>query len=184
MDQDLFSKIQGNDEKAFEQLFKQYYTPLTRYAYTLLRDPDASEEVVQEVFLKIWINRNKIEIKSTVAAYLLRAIKNQSLNHLNKKKRVSIIPLEHIPAEDISYESLEKESEIPDPVELKQKLMLAIESLPMQCRKIFELSRFEKKKYKEIAEELYSHHVHSMIQFLQGFTIIHHHKPQIIVRRI
>jgi RNA polymerase sigma-70 factor (ECF subfamily) len=153
MDNELFLKIQANDEKAFEQLFKKYYTPLCRYAYTLLQDRIASEEVVQEVFFRIWLTRNKIQIRNTVAAYLLRAVKNQSLNQLAKKARSGTVSLETLPLADISYDPYEEEDQ-PDTDELQQKLVTALESLPVQCRKIFELSRFEKKKYKEIAKEL------------------------------
>ncbi len=153
MDNELFLKIQANDEKAFEQLFKQYYTPLCRYAYTLLHDKIASEEVVQEVFFRIWLTRNKIQIRNTVASYLLRAVKNQSLNQLIKKARLGTVSLETLSSADTYYDPYEEEDQ-PDADELQQKLIIAIESLPVQCRKIFELSRFEKKKYKEIAKEL------------------------------
>ena len=153
MDNELFSKIQGNDERAFEQLFKRYYTPLCRYAYTLLEEKTASEEVVQEVFYRIWLTRSKIEIRNTVASYLLRAVKNQSINYINKRSRSGTVSLDALPYKDLQYDPYE-EVDQPDADALKQQLIEAIESLPAQCRKIFELSRFEKKKYKEIAKEL------------------------------
>ena len=154
MDNDLFRKVQQDDEKAFEHLFRLHYTPLCRYAYTLLASKEESEEVVQEIFVKIWLNRKKIEIRHTFASYILRAVKNESLNHLNKNARSVVVSINNLSKEEVYHIASE---DLPDTAEaeiMQQKLIMAIGLLPSKCRRIFELSRFEKKKYKEIAEEL------------------------------
>ena len=141
------------DEKTFEQLFSFYYTPLRNYAYSLLHDKDLSKEIVQRVFVNVWTIRNKIEIRNQVAAYLLRAVKNQSLNYLNERTRSLMVPIEGLSVDSVYHDPFEEEVG-PDREDLKERIILGIEALPVQCRKIFVLSRFEKKKYREIAVEL------------------------------
>lgn len=138
------------DEAVFEQLFRQYHTSLCRYAFSVLKDTAASEEVVQDVFLKIWEKRNELEITVSVKSYLYRAVHNSCLNRIDKKKRevrMDEVPLKVVhhaspPADDMQSRELEK------------AIADAMQQLPEQCRKVFELSRFGDMKYREIADTL------------------------------
>jgi len=74
--------IKIETKKDFEDLFNAHYSNLCAYANNFLKDVDASEEVVQEVLFKLWANRDKIIITSTVQSYLFRSVRNASLNVL------------------------------------------------------------------------------------------------------
>ncbi len=81
----LMSIRQGN-EQVFEQLFRQYYASLCRYADSIVKDLDDAEEVVQTVFVTIWEKRLDIEINLSLKSYLYRAVHNHCLNRLKHNK--------------------------------------------------------------------------------------------------
>jgi len=135
----------------FETLFNDHYSRLCSYAYNFLKEEEGSEEVVQEVFFKLWINRTDIQIQSSMESYLYRSVRNASLNlikHINIREKYK----EHNQKEIEYAENLDS-----DPMnasELEFKIRASIDMLPEQRRKIFMLSRYESLKYKEIAEQL------------------------------
>lgn len=98
----LFEQIQQDNQQALEVLFKKYYTSLCLFAKTFLKRSDLSEEVVADVFFKLWENRKKIQINSHLKAYLYIAIKNESLNVLNKKE----FNFEDIDLQEISHSEI------------------------------------------------------------------------------
>ncbi|WP_316804431.1 RNA polymerase sigma-70 factor [Pedobacter nototheniae] len=138
------------DDAAFEQLFKTHYKALHVYAQVILKDEDIAEEIVQGMFLKFWEKRESLKIQS-VKAYLYRCVYNDCLNYIRQEKTkfkyqeftIHTMNTEHEPA------SLKVEL-----TELQQKLKQALNDLPEQCRTIFQMSRFEELKYREIAEQL------------------------------
>jgi RNA polymerase sigma-70 factor (ECF subfamily) len=146
-----FDPIRKGDRKAFEQVFRAYYAALVRFALEILKDQDAAEDRVQEVFVKLWERREKIEIQTSLKAYLYMAVKNHCLNKLKTEARTQ-------------WMDDEQESEIHSGLaatdaRVQTKLMAshidqAIEMLPPRCALIFKMSRFEEKSYKEIAEAL------------------------------
>ncbi|MDM8158340.1 RNA polymerase sigma-70 factor [Labilibaculum sp. K2S] len=135
----------------FEALFNAHYSRLCAYAYNFLKEQEGSEEVVQEVFFKLWIHRHDIHIENSIESYLYRAVRNTSLNlikHINIREKYK----EHNQQEIEYSERLEN-----DPMnasELELKIRSSIDLLPEQRRKIFILSRYEQLKYKEIADKL------------------------------
>jgi RNA polymerase sigma-70 factor, ECF subfamily len=139
------------DITEFEKLFKTEYSKLCSYANLFLNDPDAAEDVVQEVFFKLWKNREELTIQTTVKSYLFRAVRNGCMNvidHLSIRDAYKLVNEEDI-----------KESEantIDEAIvsELEQKIRESIDLLPSERRKIFILSRFEGLKYREIADQL------------------------------
>src|SRR3954467_2601018 len=74
------------DSAAFEHVFKEHFKNLHAYANTIVRDDAAAEEIVQNVFYKLWEKRKKINIEQSLAAYLYRSVYNESLNHLKHAK--------------------------------------------------------------------------------------------------
>ena len=80
-------KIQKGDIKAFEQLFRKYYEKLCLWAYQYLHDRDSSEEVVQELFYNIWLNRESIEFRISVKSYLYKSVSNNCKMVLRQHKR-------------------------------------------------------------------------------------------------
>lgn len=135
----------------FEALFNVHYSRLCAYAYNFLKEQEGSEEVTQEVFFKLWINRHNIRIESSMESYLYRAVRNASLNLI---KHISIREkYKEYNQQEIEY-SEHLESDPVNASELELKIRNSIDRLPEQRRKIFILSRYEQLKYKEIAAKL------------------------------
>lgn len=148
----LALKIKHGDEQAFELLYRKFYARLCAFSNKFLNDPEIAREVVQEVFIKIWENREDIDPDDSLKSYLFKIAQNMSLNILRKRKTESgyaeIYRLVYIEKSEPSVlESLMTK-------ELEENILKSISRLPLQCRKIFELSRTEGLKYKEIAETL------------------------------
>jgi len=112
---------------------------------------EEAKEIVQGLFLKIWIKRNELDINTSVKSYLYRAVQNYALNHLHqqKVKQKYIINKAHFPNQSSENGQLKMEEE-----ELKILIKSAVLKLPDKRRKIFELSRYENMKYTQIAEHL------------------------------
>lgn len=147
LDTKLINKIKTGDSSAFEFLFNKYYSPLCLLAAKTLHDLDSAREVVQNLFVYIWENRENINIQHSVKSYLVTSVRFNCYRY--EKKQSIMLPIESV-LEDVAdelYDSLELE-------ELHQQLLSAIEELPCQCQRIFRMSRFEEMKYSEIAEKL------------------------------
>lgn len=150
-DKGLVHLLGQRDEKAFEQVFKQHYRALHAYAFTLLKDDAAAEEMVQNVFCKLWERTDGLQINGPIGAYLYRAVHNESLNYLKHLK----VRSEH--SLRVSYQMDgrgESASRTLRAKELEEKLRAALNELPEGCRTVFQLSRFEDLKYSQIAEVL------------------------------
>ena len=139
------------DETAFEQVFKTHFKRLHAYAFTILRDEEEAEEMVQQVFFKLWERNENLSLTGSVSAYLYRAVHNESLNYIKHQKVRSDHKLH------VAY-SMKNEVEHPAKKviagELEKKIHAALNELPEQCRTIFQMSRFDELKYREIAEKL------------------------------
>lgn len=152
LEQELHS-LRKTDPKLFmEMLFKQYYGLLCRSAVRFTKDSDAAEDLVQEVFCKIWQNHEVLEIKTSYKAYLVRSVTNQALNYLEKQKR--LVLLDNTTSLENNF-SANSTQELMDGADMAERVAKALEALPPQCRLIFEMSRFEELTYKEIAETLH-----------------------------
>jgi len=131
----------------FEIIYKQYFSMLVGFAFQYVEDSDNSEDIVQEVFSKVWNQSESLDIRTNIKSYLFGAVRNACLNHLRHQK-VKQAHEQETPHEVIGQANfLEMD-------ELQEKLEQALSQLPEKRRQIFELSRFEGKKYHEIADEL------------------------------
>ena len=81
-DRELLERIQAGDEGAYDSVFRTWYPALVRVASSLLHEVDAAEEVAQEVMLELWRRRHLLDADVSLRAYLLRSVRNRSLNHL------------------------------------------------------------------------------------------------------
>ncbi len=147
----IVTLLAKRDEKIFEQVFKTHFKNLHAYAFTILKDEMVAEELVQNVFYKIWERPKKLSINGSIAAYLYRAVHNESLNHLKHLKVRSKYQLHAVHQMKNESDSASKKILFK---ELESKLYRALQELPEQCRTIFQLSRFEELKYREIADRL------------------------------
>ena len=140
-----------SDISDFERLFKSLYSRLCSYANLFLNDPDAAEDVVQEVFFKLWKNRNELSIHTTIKSYLFRAVRNGCMNvidHISVREAYKIVNEEDMKS---SEGNMVNETIVS---ELEQRIRETIDQLPAERRKIFIMSRFDGLKYREIADQL------------------------------
>ena len=143
--------LSEGDITHFEMLFRTYYQPLCRYAYTFLQDKEDAEEIVQSTFLLVWEKRESLAIRTSVKPYLYAMVRNACLNVLKHNKIKERHAGEELAMADKGHDAV---MHTVSSNELEHRIRLAMEELPDQCRVVFKLSRFEELKYSEIAEEL------------------------------
>jgi RNA polymerase sigma-70 factor, ECF subfamily len=148
----LFKKVVTGDYKAFEEIFHHLYNSLCNYALKYVKDTTIAEEVVSDVFFKLWKNKSQINILSSFQHYIFRAVKNQSLDYLKNKNN------QNLSIHEINFYVYDSYAESPEEEmsnqELDNKIERAIQTLPQQCKNIFVMSREQGLKYREIAEKL------------------------------
>lgn len=143
---------QGN-EQSLAALYKLFSKRLIHFARVVTRSGDVAEEVVEDVFVKLWSNRHTIMEIDNLTVYLYVAVKNRSLNSISQKARELI----QAPFDDLDIEVGDMAA---DPYnllvtsEMMQKMQQAVESLPPRCKMIFKLVREDGLKYKEVADIL------------------------------
>lgn len=145
------SELQNGNHKQFELFFEGNYARLCNFAYSTLRDMDKAEDVVQQSFITLWDQRQTIVIKGSVLSYLYRMVHNEIYDTVLKMSKEKSTSLDSIGDSVLSTDSVVNNVEY---VELKTAIETEIAKLPAQCRKVFELSRFEQLSHKEIASEL------------------------------
>ena len=149
-DRDLLDRLRGGDHDAFAAIFRQWYEPVVRSANRVLRDPGVAEELSQDVFLELWRRRESLAPDSSVAGYLMQAVRNRALNHLRhlavQKKSVVYVEAMSEPAEHADSQVQANE--------LQAAVTQAIADLPPRTREVFVMSRERGLRYSEIAEQL------------------------------
>lgn len=141
-----------DNQAAFEHFFHTYYEQLHRYAFTIVKNNEEAEDIVQAVFAKLWEKWEDIDMQESTRAYLYKWVHNRCLNNLRHEKiRANYVV--QTTAGKIDNGNVVVESTVQEK-ELSKQIRDAIASLPPQCRLIFQKSRFEDKKYHEIADEL------------------------------
>jgi RNA polymerase sigma-70 factor (ECF subfamily) len=148
IESDWVGRIQAGDGAAFEKLFRMYCQPLVNFARRYVAKTETSENIVQDVFLRIWERRAQLNSGLNIKTYLFAAVKNEALKHLR-----------HLEVERRSAEQIEQSTaKNPTPEDelneraFAESVQRAIEDLPEKCRLIFSMNRFDQLTYKEIAE--------------------------------
>ncbi|KAA6333919.1 ECF RNA polymerase sigma factor RpoE [termite gut metagenome] len=154
IERDILEKIKKGDLHSFKQLFENYYVMLCYIANGYLNSKQLSEEIVDDVFYKIWENRGTLNIHTSLKAYLIKAVRHKSINYLEQNR--SSCYIRDTPTEEDGRENLffaDNNTPLSDLIGKEQEdaITLAINSLPAGCRKIFHLRYFENLKYEEIA---------------------------------
>ena len=142
------------NEKRYEQfrlVFEEYYVALSNFAYTYTKDKAVSEDIVQEVFLRIWEKRPDLIGNSSIRFYMYTAVRNNCLTHLQHSKR--ILSLHSVRLEN-SVSVLPAVSSDEKPADLMPMIQRALSLLPPKCKEVFLLSRMGNLSYKEIAKTL------------------------------
>lgn len=143
-----FQRIATGDRTAFEEVFRALYRPLCAFANTYLKDRDNSEDLVQEILVKLWNERERLSVNTSLKSYLFAAIRNRCLNEVAKVVRMRPLNEDLHDGPDVTDRS-EREH-----AWRSARVQAAIEALPEERRKVFKLSRNQGLKYQEIAEHL------------------------------
>jgi len=154
----VFNRIANDDIQAYEFLFKEYYKFLCSYAFGITKELHIAEEIVEDFFVDLWNNRQKINITSSIRAYFIVSIHNRCLNYLQREKPkfISLHDITKLIDHEGNVGDRLINVEVPSILtnELEDILSQAIEKLPPNCKEIFQLSRFNNLSYDEIAGKL------------------------------
>ena len=145
----LLSAMQRGDKKAYGTLFRRYYPMLCTYANRFVSLEDA-EEIVQDIMLWLWENREAQIFNTSFSQYLYKAVYHRSINQLTRQQS-------QLRAETRYYEymlEMLQDSDFSQTEDLKKHISQAIQALPASYREAFVMHRFENKSYKEIADIL------------------------------
>jgi RNA polymerase sigma-70 factor (ECF subfamily) len=147
----LVSNIREGNKQAFEEVFRQYYQHLCSYAYQIIHDHADSEEIVQDLFVKLWQKRDQLNVETSLKSYLFRSVHNSCLNHIkhNNIRDAYMQQFRHENPENEQYASGND-----DTADLHKAIGKAIDALPPERKKVFLMIRYEERKYKEVAEIL------------------------------
>ncbi len=144
------SLIAQGDQRKFKQLMELTADELLLFAMGFLKRKDIAEEIVSDVYVKIWENRAELETIKNLKSYLFICIKNGCLTHLRKEKKGKIISIDEF--EDFHFLPVESPENNYIDSETTKQLYQAIEKLPPKCKLAFTLAKINGLKYKEIAE--------------------------------
>lgn len=154
----LIDKIRKGDIDAFEIIFKRYYKMLCIYAEDFVKEKSMAEEIVSDVFYKIWENRENLNITKSIQAYLFTSVQNTSikyLEHLKVLKKYNEFATNALQNQELLYSSADHYP-IANLIskEIESEINTAINALPDQCRQVFCMHRFSDLSYDEIALKL------------------------------
>lgn len=152
----ILQKLKEGNEDAYAMLFREYYVPLCNYARRYLGRKDLAEDIVSETFFNIWTKREKIDIRTSLKAYLFQAVCKNSLYYLRKAKKEEILE-DYLAKHSTDNNGIDKfTAETPSDFlmikDLSEKIQAGIDRLPPQQQITFKLKRYEDKKNREIAE--------------------------------
>ncbi len=146
----LISETGKGNIKSFEILFDRYYEPLCNFAYLFLREETLAEEIVSDVFMRIWLKREQTDKISNVKAYLYKSVKNAVVSHFRKNavnfardEREDAHYILHITPETLLIRE-----------ELRELIDNVIDSMPKQAGLVFRMHKIDGMSYREIADVL------------------------------
>lgn len=146
-------RVSKGDEQAFEEIYLYFHKKLTSFARNFVRSHEIAEEIVGDVFIKLWSRREDIVNIQNLTVYLYSATKNRSLNALTKEARRFVTESLDLTDPD-SYPLSSTPHDLLVTSEIMQTMRQAIELLPARCKVIFQLIREDGLKYKEVSEIL------------------------------
>ncbi len=145
------SRLEESLHDNFRIFFDQHYQRLCSYAYSFLKDEESCEDIVQDIFIKIWTNRQDLIGSEQLKFYFFSAVRNNCLNWLQKNKKHRIVEMNDEDELEEIIIKLDPEDEKSNPKELIAK---ALDRLPPKCREVFLLSRISNLTYLQIADNL------------------------------
>jgi RNA polymerase sigma-70 factor (family 1) len=154
LDEDVLLKktFETDPRQGCEILFQKYYPLLCSHAVRLVYSKEVAEDLVSELFCKFWRDEIYLTINTSYRAYLFKAVRFSSYNYIKWELGKSVKVEQWDTYLDFSNTFKPEETLLFE--ELAKEIEQIIENLPKQCKRVFILSRFENKKYREIAEEM------------------------------
>ena len=150
---DLQSRIaRYDDQLAYRELFTSLYSYLFRFAKSLVKAKEPAEEIISDVFIKVWEKRKELEKIENLKLYLYVTTRNIAYNYLDKQKRSATNPLEDLQAEFTSLYFDPEQMLIT--ADMMARIQKAVDQLPPKCKMIFKLTKEDGLKYREVAELL------------------------------
>ena len=142
--------MKAGDRESFNQVFRRYYSPMVRFCIRYVADSDLASEIVQDLFVKLWSNREKISFNTSFESYMLTSVRNSALTYINKERSHA----------EANLRVFSEESDNTDPSEtlqsnnLEESYRKILKDMPEKRREVFLASRYDGLKYSEIAEKL------------------------------
>jgi RNA polymerase sigma-70 factor (ECF subfamily) len=150
-DEDLMKEIRAGNMFAFDELYRKYNKRLYKFSYAILKSHEEAQNNTQDVFLNLWLNRNKVEKESSVKYYIFTISYNSAISVIRKKANQSKF-FEYVKTlQNLVQEPVDLQFEYD---ELNEKLNKIINELPKRQREVYKLHKIEGLKYSEIAEKL------------------------------
>lgn len=177
-EQELLKRLAVGDEAAFTAIYLQYHGGIYTYLLKFTKNPLLTEDLVHDVFLKIWEIREQLDIKSSFAAYLYRLARNAALTQLNRLTLFDAVRDEVMHRVSLAIH----EPSVLNAVEQKQYeelLQRAIDNLPPQRREAFILCRQQGKSYEEaaalmnISRNTFKQHLSLAVKSIREYLLEH-----------
>ena len=145
------TQIRNNDVGAYKYLFGFYYKELYFFARKFLGNKEVAEEIVQDVFIVIWENKNDLNITKSIKSYLYTSVKNRSINYLKSKiNNIDFVGID----EAVKESNVMPADKLLELSELDELIIEAVAMLPPGCKEMFHMSRNSEMTYQEIADTL------------------------------
>ena len=146
----LLGEIKNGNRESFDQIFRRYYSPLVHFGVRFVADADLSAEIVQDLFVRLWSNRENLSFSNSFESYLMRSVRNSAITYINKERSHA----------EANLKVFSGDSDVNDPSEMLQSSNLEetyrkiLSDMPEKRREVFLASRFDGMKYAEIAEKM------------------------------
>ena len=144
--------LRNGDLRAFNRLYRQYHQSVHANILKLVKSPEPSAEILQDVFTSLWQNRAKVKTDKPLGGWLFVVSYNMSLNFIRKKLKESLVLVQEYPA---NIDSANEEQAEEDIFELQMKVLhQAVSELPKRKREVFRMCRYEGRSKKDVADNL------------------------------
>ena len=154
----LVQQLKNGEDAAYKYLYDRHYQILCHVAAQYVKDDFLAETIVGDVIFHLWEVRETIEISTSVRSYLMSCVRHRCIDYLKSQHHQYEIAQSPVGMSDFPVLQYVNDSDYPLgrllEKELENEIMNAINRLPDECRKVFSMSRFENRKYEEIAQEL------------------------------
>jgi len=150
-DKELVSQLRSGTERAYKYLYDHYYCALCKCAWHYVQDKDEAEDIVNEVISRLWERRGQLEVKVSLTAYLMCAVRNSCLNRL---RRTDVLTTSEKLEKGCAVTDILDSSARIEEEQLAQLIHRVKNSLSDECRTVFCASRIDGKTYRQIAKEL------------------------------